>query len=180
MDDAKILRLLKKHDENGLTELISKYNRLACFVAHSLLGSGEDALECVNDAYYGIWKAAPATELSRMSLRGWVCLIVRRRAIDMLRKRGGAMAHLDDDMAAAITHMPEEHVLSGEAVKRIERFARGLPMPDRQIFNDRFFMLSRIDDIAKRTGLSRGAVDTRLTRIRAKLRSVLEEEGANV
>lgn len=181
MEDANIKRLLKQHDEKGLSALIGKYNRLACYVARSVLGAGSDAdvLECVNDAYYGIWCSAPDTELS-VSLRGWVCLIVRRRAIDALRRRGRTdMVHLDADMADAIAAPPDGPLLSAEGVARIERFAQELPEPNRRIFDERFFALRPIADIARDMGMSRGAVDARLSRMRGKLRTVLDEEGEN-
>ena len=51
----------------------------------------------------------------------------------------------------------------------------GLPELDRYLVYMRYFRLASADEIARKTGLNRHAIDTRLWRARTKLRDALGE-----
>lgn len=183
MDDVKIIELMQKGDSQGLEAAMEKYHRLASSIALSVLGqdSQEDALECVNSAFHDLWQSMASYDGQRTSLKGWVALMVRRRAIDQLRKnlRRGQTCPLDfsrDTLQSQDTC--DDYLDKEELIKLFNDFVRGLPEPDRSIFVRRFFALEAIPDIARRYRLSRGAVDSRLSRLRKSLKHTLE--GGNV
>ena len=57
MGDREILKLLAERDGNAISELQRKYGRYCHTVAFNVLGSPEDAEECVNDAFLQLWNA---------------------------------------------------------------------------------------------------------------------------
>ena len=59
MEDEKIIELFFKRSENAITELSQKYGQLCMTVSMNILGNNEDAEECVNDSYFGVWNAIP-------------------------------------------------------------------------------------------------------------------------
>ena len=183
MDDVKIVELMQKGNTRGLEALIEKYRGLACSVALAVLGSGhqEDVVECVNTAFYDVWLSMPDYNRQRSSLKGWVALLSRRRAIDQLSKNLRRNQVRIGDFAEEVFVSPDscDHYLQGEAFRRLfSQFVRGLPEPDRSIFVRRFFALETIPDIAHRYHLTRGAVDSRLSRLRKSLKETIE--GSNL
>ena len=72
--------------------LAAKYGPLLHRIAQNILLSGEDARECVNDAYLGIWNAIPPQRPE--PLCAFVCAVTRNQALKRLcaagtRKRSG-------------------------------------------------------------------------------------------
>lgn len=177
MDDIKLIELMQKRNTRGLEGLIEKYRGLACAIARSVLGNQEDVLECVNSAFYDVWLSMPNYNRQRTSLKGWVALLTRRRAIDQLRKNIRRNQVRIGDFAEEAFVAPDncDRFLHREAFHRLfNQFIRGLPEPDRSIFVRRFFALESIPAIAQRYNLTRGAVDSRLSRLRKSLKETLE------
>lgn len=57
--DKEILQLLYHRDEQALKETVKQYGALCLSVARNILGSQEDAEECLNDALLAVWNAIP-------------------------------------------------------------------------------------------------------------------------
>lgn len=179
MHDKDIIRLLKKRNPDGLEALVNKYKRLLCSIALAIVGKSniEDALECVNDAFYDIWRSFDSFDDKRTSLKGWAAVITRRRAIDRLRRNSRHISVPVDDFTADIISAygnPEDSFSSKEDARMLSNFVESLSPMDRNVFVCRFFILESINVIAERYGVSRAAVDNRLKRIRTALHEYLE------
>ena len=59
MDDAKIVELYWKRDEQAILATSKKYEAYCLSIARNILGDEEDAKECVNDALLGAWNSIP-------------------------------------------------------------------------------------------------------------------------
>ena len=92
MDDGAILELFFARSESGITELDAKYGAIFHSLAYNLLGDREDAAECVNDAYFGTWRAIPPERPEKLC--SWVCRVVRNTCVDRLRRRGAGKRFL--------------------------------------------------------------------------------------
>ena len=55
MEDESIIELYFDRDERALRETEAKYGPLCRQVANNILGSPQDAEECVNDVYLALW-----------------------------------------------------------------------------------------------------------------------------
>jgi RNA polymerase sigma-70 factor (ECF subfamily) len=179
MDDIKLIKLMEKGNTRGLEALIEKYRGLACSVALSVLGRAnrEDVLECVNSAFYDVWLSMSTYDRQRSSLKGWVALLTRRRAVDQLRKNLRRNQACINNFSEEVLVAPDscDRFLDREAFYRLfNQFVLGLPEPDRSIFVRRFFALESIPALAQRYNLTRGAVDSRLSRLRKSLKETLE------
>ena len=177
MDEMKIVELMQNQDSRGLEALIERYRRLACSIAQSVLGGfHQDVQECVNSAFYDVWLSMGSYDSRQSSLKGWVALMTRRRAIDLLRKNlrhREALLDFDED-ALVVDDTCTEFIQRDIYVKLFNEFVQGLSEPDRSIFVRRFFALETIPAIAERYNITRGAVDNRLSRMRKALKLTLE------
>ena len=57
--DENIIELFFARSEQGIRELDIKYGKDFHNLSYHIVGSRQDAEECVNDAYLGAWNAIP-------------------------------------------------------------------------------------------------------------------------
>lgn len=72
-----------------------------------------------------------------------------------------------------VEEMVDERLL----VQTLNRFLESLSAQNRRVFLQRYWSLTSVKDISALEGISESNVKMRLMRTRAKLRSVLEQEG---
>ena len=67
MEDAKIVQLYWDRDPDAIVQTADKYGVYCRSIAVNILGSHEDAEECVNDTYMSAWRAMPPHRPSVLS-----------------------------------------------------------------------------------------------------------------
>ncbi len=183
MEDREILALLNERDESALRETKAKYGAYCLAVARNVLGSDEDAEECLSDALLKLWNAVPP-ETPR-DLRAYLAKLTRSVAVDRLRaasalKRGGGEAALAlDELAECVSGAgdAESEVLARALGEAVDRFLRKQTERDRALFIRRYFFAESCAGIARRFGMRENSVSAALMRLRRRLRSELEKEG---
>ena len=182
MQDDQIVALFFSRSEEAIRQLDVKYGRTCRTLSHNILGSWQDAEECVNDAYLGAWNTIPPQKPS--PLLTYICKIVRNLSLRRLRDRSAIKrnAHFDIALQELEGCLPttgtlEEQVDARELVQIVQQFLDSLPVENRVIFLRRYWFLDSYLEIARRVGLSEKAVSVRLVRIRQKLKIWLEENG---
>lgn len=180
MDDQSIVQLFFERSERALAELDAKYGKLCHTLSRNILNSRQDAEECVNDAYLGVWNTVPPARPD--PLRAYLCKIVRNVSLKLYhRKRAEkrnsaydvAMQELEDCLPAPNT--VEAELEAKELARVIEGFLDTLSGENRVIFLRRYWFSDPYADIAKRTGISEKSVSMRLVRIRKQMRQYLVE-----
>ena len=59
MEDRTLVELYWARDPRALSETAAKYGTYCREIARNILGSVEDAAECVNDTYLHAWNSIP-------------------------------------------------------------------------------------------------------------------------
>lgn len=179
MEDQEIIALFISRSEQAVAELDGKYGSLLHRISGNILHSDEDAAECVNDAYLGVWNAIPPARPN--PLCAFVCRIVRNLSLKKYReqtalKRGPALPL--EELADCIPTASAEEALSARELGRaIRRFLDGLEPESRVLFLRRYWFSDPVKEIAGRLGISENAVSARLRRLRIRLQQYLQEEG---
>ena len=185
IDDKRIIELLFERSEKGLVELDVKYGKLCHKLSHNILNSRQDAEECVNDAYLGLWNAIPPTRPD--PLRAYVCKVVRNISLKLYYKKEAekrnssydmAMQELEDWLPAPDT--VEAEVEARELALMIEKFLDTLNDENSVIFLRRYWFSDTYAEIAERTGISEKSVSMRLVRIRKQMKQYLLEREVKV
>ncbi|MCM1097426.1 MAG: sigma-70 family RNA polymerase sigma factor [Ruminococcus flavefaciens] len=179
MEDTEIVALLWQRRESALDEIMRLYGGMLRRFAGRILPTTQDAEECVNDALLDIWNTVPTRRPA--SVASYAAMLTRRRAIDRIRrltakKRGSgvylvALDELEDcipDRTAAIE-------ATDDLREVINRFLSELSKEDRLLFMGRYFALESIADLAGEQGVTKNTVNVRLSRMRKKLKTELEE-----
>ena len=184
MDDTAIIELYWAKNQDAITETEKAYGRRLQGIAQRIVLVREDAQECVSDTYLKAWETIPPTKPNH--LFAYLAKICRHFALGMLdwknaAKRKAEVVSLTTEMEACIPDSRRDFQLEEKELGRIlSDFLRTLSTENRMIFLRRYWYVDTVAEIAKRYGLSEGAVMTRLSRIRGKLAKYLEKEGIRV
>ncbi len=182
LEDSAIIDLFFERSEQAIDELDHKHGAAVRKTAGNILHDRQDAEECVNDAYLGVWNSIPPKRPN--SLAAFVCRITRNAAISRLRretaqKRGPGLdlvlEELEDFLPSG--QDVEAQLEARELAERVNRFLAGLPYTDRFLFVRRYFFADPVKDIAAAAGMKESRVSLRLFRLREKLKKTLEKEG---
>lgn len=183
MDDAAIIRMLNERDERAVSAAVEKYQGYCMAIALNILGSREDAEECVNDAFLKVWEQSPTSVTD--NLRAFLGRLTRNSALNMIRdaaaqKRGGGGAELVfDEIADTVPSGAnvERDAENRELIGEINRFLKKLPAVKRNIFICRYWYCDSVREIAAQFSMSENNVSVTLNRIRRRLREHLRKRG---
>ena len=180
LEDGKIIELFFARSERAIHELDIKFGKICHKLSYNILNCWNDAEECVNDAYLGVWNAIPPAKPD--PLQAYLCKIVRNISLKLYyRKKAAkrnsiydvAMEELEDYLSTPNT--VEAEMEARELAEIIESFLETLTVENRVIFMRRYAYMDTYSDIAAQVGLSEKNVSVRLTRMRQNLKQYLTE-----
>lgn len=181
MEDREIIRLLWERMETAVSALADKYERLVFQLSRNIVGNDEDAAECTNDTWMGVWDSIPPHK--PQVLRAYVCRIGRNVSLKRYRsntaaKRNTAYDVSLEELENSLSGLTLEEVWSARELGRaIDRFLDTLDRENRVIFLRRYWFSDSVASIAALMGMSENNISVRLSRTRSRLRSYLEKEG---
>ena len=182
MTDEQIVALYWQRSERAIPETESRYGAYCRAIAHNILGSPEDAEECVNDTWLGAWNAMPeqrpahlAPFLGRMTR--WISLDRRRRQTRPKRFAGADLA-IEELSECLPSDFDTQRLAENRELRRaLDRFLGELKEDERSVFLARYWLCASVSQIAGRHGYSESKVKSMLHRTRLKLKKRLGEEG---
>lgn len=182
MDDNEIIALFYARSEQAIIELSNKYGKLCKHIAKNILCNDQDADECVNDAYLGVWNSIPPQKPYPLST--YIFRIVRNISIAKYHantavKRNShydiALEELENCLCSPVT---VESALSARELPRlIDRFLDSLDVRSRVMFVRRYWYGDSVNEIAEKFQIRPNTVSVQLSRIRDKLHNFLSKEG---
>ena len=185
MEDREILRLYRSRSEQAIAETGRKYGALCHRIAMNVLGSREDAEECVSDAYHTLWNRIPPE--NPLSLPAFLGRVTRNLAISRYRaaharKRFSALevmlGELDECVPSA---MDVEQVLDQKALSAlISDWLDGLSEADSALFVRRYWYGDSVRSLAELVGCTPNQMAQRMRKLRQNLRKFLEQEGISL
>jgi RNA polymerase sigma-70 factor (ECF subfamily) len=165
--DVLLLIRIRLGEESAMRSLYDNHSTIVYSVAFRVLretGAAEDVLQ---DVFLRIWRRPPNFVTARGSVRGWLVIIARNRAIDVLRKRRPT-----DWIEDVLLEAPDNVSAQAECKLMLERvrvLAKSLPQVQRESLELAFFEGLTYAEIAESTNVPLGTVKTR---IRTALRSL--------
>lgn len=186
MDDEEIVELYWNRNERAIEETDFKYKKYLFSIAYNIVHDKLDSEECLNDTYFGAWKAIPPTKPN--VLIAFLTTITRRIAIKRYhsnlkqRKIPSEMTLSLSELEAFITGDDDVNPeFDAERLGRIiSDFVRSLSERRQFIFMSRYYVSDPIDTIASDLRLSRSMVNKELAAIRSALKEKLKSEGYSI
>ncbi len=184
MKDEAIVNLIYEKNEYGLVKLADKYEKLLIYIAKGILGSrSRDIEECVNDTYLKLWNHIEKYDMSKASLKTYLKVIVRNTAINKLRDLSRREdRELPDDVSDIVKYYAdnsqnvEGKIFAKEDIKRLNEVIENLNKKDRELVIRKYFYLQSSKDISKAMNMSVTAIDSRLSRLRGKMKQDFQKE----
>lgn len=181
MEDKKIVELYWARNEEAITQTSVKYGGMMHATSKSIVGSHEDAEECVNDAYLAAWNSMP--ENRPTYLGGYMAKIIRNISINRYdrnhaaKRQGVQVAFEELEECLADLQTPAEQYEQGCLKEVLDSFLESLDEQKRVIFLRRYFYTDSIAEIAQRMQMSEGKIKSILFRLRGQLAETLKEAG---
>ncbi len=184
MKDEAIVNLIYDKNELGLLKLSDKYERLLIHIATGILGSrSRDIEECVNDTYLKIWKNIEQYDMEKASLKTYLKVIIRNTAINKLRdlSRREEREFTEDVSDIARYYIDqrqnvENQIFSKENMKQLNKIIAHLSKRDQELVIRKYYYLQSSKEIANATNMTVTAIDSRLSRLRNKMKLEFEKE----
>lgn len=182
MQDSNIIALFFARSEQAIAELAAKYGKLCIRIADNILHNDQDAEECVNDAYLGVWNTIPPQKPN--PLQAYICRIVRNIAItkyhaNTAQKRNSYYDVALEELEYCLfsTETASSRLEAKELTHLLDRFLSSLDTRSRVMFVRRYWYADSVADIAEAFRMRPNSVSVQLSRIRGKLRKFLIQEG---
>ncbi|MFT4627027.1 MAG: RNA polymerase sigma factor (sigma-70 family) [Myxococcota bacterium] len=176
-DPDRLVALMKEGDLTSLDAMSRCYGARLVEVGRRYCRTTEDADEAVQDTYV---QASRHLQSFRGdgSVEGWLVRMVINACRQKARgRKNDANLHTTEAVLPAVNAGPEALAGRGELAEALGNALLSLSADDRTLV-----LLSDAEgwtgpEIADRTGMTAGAVRTRLSRARKRLRETLEETG---
>ena len=183
MDDKELVELYWERDERAITETEQRFGSYCRAIAYRIIGTEEDAEECVSDVLLRAWNTIPPQKPERLDT--FLGKITRNLAIDYKRKsnavkRGSGeydLAYQELERCLQSGNDPAEQIEAQELVAFIEEFLLSLPTTERRVFLRRYWHFQSIAEISAQLSFSEAKTRTMLYRTRKKLRTYLKNRG---
>ena len=182
MNDQDLIALYFERNEQASAETYRRFGGYCYTIANNILGSEQDAEECVNDVLIRLWNRIPPTRPD--NFYGYIAAVTRsiarnRYAASRTQKRGGGEIELalDELFECSGPDNVERETDSRELGAALNAFLGTLKPDHRKIFVQRYWYFCPGEDIAENLHIKKSKVSVTLMRTRQKLRDYLEEEG---
>ena len=185
MEDNEIVALFWQRDQRAITVALKKYGKLCENLASGILGNGQDAEECVSDAYMAAWNAIPPERPTRFG--AWICKVTRNMAInrynrDHAQKRYQGTQVLLSELSECLPAAddPQRHLEGEELTSFLDKWLSCLSQRERWLFLRRYWYGQQIGEIAEELGEVPQRISREMYKLRLKLKKYLEKEGYTI
>lgn len=164
-------------DEGAARKLVNELSPQMHRVAERLLPFAWMAEDAVQTAWMKLFRSIDSFD-PRIPVSAWAVMIVKRVCSNMVRghrrHQAQALDELVDRGVEFITSRPSpgDHTIARERLAGVCAALDGMAEADREIFHHLLIDDQRPSEVARRTGLSTGALRVRMCRLRASLRAL--------
>jgi RNA polymerase sigma-70 factor (ECF subfamily) len=165
-------------DDRALAEVFDEFGPAVHATALQILG-GPAAQDVVQDVFVDLWCHPQRFDESLGSLRTYLTMCARHRALDVLRselRRAGREERHARLLPAPRPPSPAEEVADADAASAVRAAVRALPPDQRRVVELAYFGGLSYRDVARRIGIPEGTAKSRLRVALAKLETLLDRQ----
>jgi RNA polymerase sigma-70 factor (ECF subfamily) len=174
--EGALLSLIAAGDESALGELYDRYGGVAYRLALLVVRDPGFAEDVVQDAFLSVWRSASSFDVGRGTARGWLLMLVHRRAVDLVKREQRRREQLYDLAPETVGVSAEEAAASRSDRGRVQEALRTLPEGERQALELAYYGGLSQSQIAKRLKVPLGTIKSRAFNGLRRLRAVLQDE----
>lgn len=176
-DDRALVALVAGGDQTALATLYDRFAPTMLAVGQRILGSAREAEDLVHDVFLEAWLRASYYDPARGSVRTWLMLRLRSRALDRRRSAQRDRAVGLDELRLPAASSGSEG--EGLDARRVQAMLAGLPSDQRSVLELSYFAGRSCSEIAADLNIPIGTVKSRMSRALTHLRDALSERGGD-
>jgi RNA polymerase sigma-70 factor (ECF subfamily) len=161
-------------DESALGELYDRFGVAAYRFALRIVRDPGFAEDVVQDAFLSAWRSASRFDVRRGTVRGWLLLIVHRRAVDLVQREERERRQRLEPLAEPIASAAESAALLDDR-SRVQEALRVLPEAERTALKLAYYGGLSQRQIANRLRVPLGTVKSRMFHGLRRLRAALHD-----
>ena len=170
-DDFALLSRVRSGDQGAMAALFDRYSGVLYSVALRVLKDPGQAEDIMQDIFIQVWRKPDSFASGRGSLGGWLAVVARNRAIDLLRKRRPSDS-VEDVVLASKTDTASE-AERNVLMEKVRVVMAELPPDQKTSVELAYFDGMSHTEIAEKTGEPLGTVKTRIRLAMMTLRKAL-------
>ena len=172
LSDEALLECVRANDQKAMADIFDRYGRMVYSVALRVLKDTGQAEDVMQEIFFQLWKNPSAFVRGRGTLGGWLVVVARNRAIDMLRRRKPSDS-VEDVVLASNTNLASETERNA-MMEKVRAILDTLPLEQQKSVELAFFEGLSHSEIAAKTGDALGTVKTRIRLALISLRKALQ------
>jgi len=174
LEDARLISAMSQGDRSALATLYDRYSALLLAVATRILGERREAEDLVHDVLLEVWRQCADYDGSRGSVRAWMLVRLRSRALDRKKSVGATrVIAVDPEKLNEQREVLNEDPAFAPDRTAIRRALAALPEDQRTVLELGYFEGLSSSEIAARIDAPIGTVKSRVAAALAKLRAGL-------
>jgi RNA polymerase sigma-70 factor (ECF subfamily) len=165
--DADLVARMAHGDRSALATLYARHAAALLALAGGMLRSRHEAEDLIHDVFLEAWRRSADYVEERGSVRTWLLVRTRSRALDRLKSAGRprVVPNEESQHATLPTGMGDQ--------RRLRELLTQMPEPQQQVLMLGYFEGLSTLEIAERLGIPAGTVKSRTRAALIALRSVL-------
>ena len=174
MDDRELVAEAARGEVKAFAALYDRFAGIMLATAKRMLGDKGGAEDLVHDVFMEVWRNCDNYDAHRATVRTWILVRLRSRALDRLRSASVRREVTTDDVSpteAAPTL--EDPALAPDRAAVVQALAE-LPDEQRLVIELSYFHGLSSSEIAERMGSPLGTVKSRTAAGLAKIRSAMQ------
>jgi RNA polymerase sigma-70 factor (ECF subfamily) len=172
--NGDILERLLARDENTFRAVVEDYGAAVLGIARRVLADPNLAEEVAQDTFVALWRRPGAFDPERGSLRSFLMVVARNKAVDLVRKEESRKRATDSLLQEAA--VPSDMAPDDERIEEREEIRRALAqlsLVQREAIVLAYFGGRTYREVARELEIPEGTAKTRLRDGLVKLRTLL-------
>jgi RNA polymerase sigma-70 factor (ECF subfamily) len=172
-EDVSFITAVAQGDRSGLARLYDRYAPVLMGLGTRMLGSRREAEDLLHDLFLEVWRQAGDYDPKRGSVRTWILMRARSRAIDRLKTVGSTRVISLEERPSALDQAGGDDPDGEPDRQRVRRALAALPREQRVVLELGYYEGLSSTEIADRVAIPLGTVKSRVAAALAKLRAEL-------
>ena len=177
MQERRLIKQLKQHDPDALSELMQQYTAYVGTIVRNILGkvlTESDVEEVTADVFVIVWNHSK--EIQQGKLRPYLATVARNCAKNRLRGYQETVG-LEQVESICCCEAIEQEIDQKILAEMLQDVLDALAPKDREILVRHYYYYEGVKQIAEDLGMKESAVKMRMSRARKRLQQELIDRG---
>ena len=184
MPDSDLVRSIAAGNRAALAQLYDRYASTLLSLAQRFMGNSNDAEDLLHDLFIEVWQRADSYDPARGSVRTWLLMRTRSRALDRIRSSAWRLllrsAKAEEVNVSSDAQLQDEELLQRANEQKVRSAVLILTAEERGLIEMIYFKGCSLSEVAVQLDAPLGTVKSRLSRLLGKLRRSLYQPTSEV